>query len=134
MEINHFINSGITYDKGSTNKTIQEIFGKHSLDIALINIIQVGDDELLRINQNHLQHDYYTDIITFETESNPKEIELYISYERAQENSPNNSDMELLRLIIHGCLHICGYRDKSDSEKIEMRRLEDLYLKFHVEQ
>lgn len=97
-----------------------------------INIIFCSDDFLLRLNKVHLNHDYFTDIITFQYEQDPIEGELYISVDRVQENAEKLSvpaSQELHRVIIHGVLHMLGYGDKSEEEKILIRQKEDYYLK-----
>lgn len=97
-----------------------------------INIILVNDKQLLEINRNYLHHNYYTDIITFNY--NQKDVisgDLYISIERIVENAKHFSVSEvneLLRVIIHGVLHLMGYDDKKKMEQEIMREKEDLYL------
>ena len=98
-----------------------------------LSIIFCSDDALLEINKNFLNHDYYTDIITFPIEETHTvfEAELYISIERVKENAEKLSktfEDELNRVIIHGVLHLCGYKDKTENEIIEMRNKEDYYL------
>lgn len=94
-----------------------------------INIIFVTDNELKGINQEFLKRDYYTDIITFDySKENIIEGDLYLSIDRIAENSKKfrtETKKELLRVIIHGILHLLGYNDHSDSEKIIMRKKED---------
>jgi len=98
-----------------------------------INIIFCSDDYLLSINKTHLNHDFYTDIITFSFNSE-KEIsgDLFISVDRAKENSEINNETylnETSRLVIHGLLHLCGYNDKTDAQNKTMRSKENQYLK-----
>lgn len=93
----------------------------------------IGDEELLSINQKFLNHNYYTDIITFDYSEN-KTIsgEIFISYERIIDNAIQNKvpvEEEYLRVIIHGVLHLCGYKDKSEKQKKEMRKKENQYIK-----
>jgi len=99
-----------------------------------LSIIFCSDDALLEINKKFLNHDYYTDIITFPIEETNTvfEAELYISIDRVKENAKNLSiafQDELHRVIIHGVLHLCGYKDKTDKEIEEMRFKENFYLK-----
>ena len=98
-----------------------------------ISIIFVSDSYLLEMNQKYLNHDYYTDIITFDyCEMNIVSGDLFISVDRVQENADTfNVDFltELHRVMIHGVLHLCGYKDKSDDEERLMRELENKYLK-----
>lgn len=97
-----------------------------------INIIFCSDDFLLRLNKEHLNHDYFTDIITFQYENDPIEGELYISVDRVQDNAEKlciTASQELHRVIIHGVLHMLGFGDKTEEEKILIRQKEDYYLK-----
>lgn len=107
-------------------------------NIGEINYIFCDDDYLLEINQNYLDHDTYTDIISFDnTVGNSLNGDIFISTERVEENAAEyNVDFlqELKRVIAHGMLHFCGYQDKSESESELMRRKEDEKMEmFHVE-
>lgn len=96
-----------------------------------INIIFCSDEFLLRLNKEHLNHDYFTDIITFQYEQDPIEGELYISVDRVKENAQERKIpflKELHRVIIHGLLHMIGYGDKSTEEQKTIRSKEDYYL------
>ena len=90
------------------------------------------DEYLLEINKKHLNHDYYTDIITFDyCVEKIVSGDLYISIDRVKENAKvfNETFMnELTRVVIHGVLHLCGYNDKTDSDQKIMRNLENKYL------
>ena len=108
-----------------------------------INYIFCSDEYLLNINRTFLHHDSFTDIITFPIESILKSKgalhktaslngEIYISIERVKENAKKFNTKfgtELMRVMIHGVLHLCGYSDKSPVDKGVMRALEDFYLK-----
>jgi probable rRNA maturation factor len=98
-----------------------------------LSYIFCSDAYLLSINQQYLQHDYFTDIITFSHQEAGKiSGDLYISVERVLENSSlyNGSYIdELHRVMVHGVLHLCGYGDKSPAEEKKMRETEDFYLK-----
>ena len=100
-----------------------------------------SDKRVLEINKAYLKHDYFTDIISFELSEpgSPVQGEIYISIERVRDNAVNEDvsfKEELLRVIFHGALHLCGFRDKTLAEKTKMRQLEDSCLKefkvFHV--
>ncbi len=97
-----------------------------------INYIFVDDIYLHKMNMEYLQHDTYTDIITFDySVGKTLSADIYISVDRIQENSEKyKTDFynELARVMIHGILHLMKFKDKSDVEKIEMRRQEDLCL------
>lgn len=98
-----------------------------------LSIVAMCDIELLEINQNSLGHDWLTDVITFEIERDKDslEAEIYLSTERAVENAQQYNepvDVELLRLVVHGVLHLAGYEDKTAAAKKRMRSREGLYL------
>lgn len=103
-----------------------------------INYIFCSDEELLGINQKFLQHDYYTDIITFnltDNKHNPIIGEVYISIDRVKDNAKiyNTSlQQELHRVVFHGILHLCGYKDKTKAQKTIMTQKENLYLKLYL--
>lgn len=92
----------------------------------------LSDDELLKINKQFLQHNYYTDIITFDYSENKNLIgEIFISTQRVIENAQQqhcSTEEEFLRVIIHGVLHLCGYKDKSPQQKNKMRQKENQYI------
>ena len=98
-----------------------------------LTLVFCSDEYILEVNQNYLQHDYYTDIITFDYCCGSKiSGDLIISLDTVLSNSQkyNTSyDTELHRVIIHGVLHLLGYQDKTDSDAKEMRRNEDFALK-----
>ncbi len=100
---------------------------------AGIAIILCSDEYLLDINKKFLSHDYYTDIITFDyTEGKRISGELYISIDRVKENAKQlgvSFPNELHRVMIHGVLHLCGYKDKTRKDREMMRTKEDQKLK-----
>lgn len=94
-----------------------------------INYIFCSDEELLEINIAHLNHNTYTDIITFDyTEGNRISSDIFISVDRVEENAGKfkvSFDEELHRVMIHGILHLCGYKDKSKADALLMRKKEN---------
>ena len=107
----------------------------HSYEFLLeeINYIFCTDDYLLDINRQHLNHNYYTDIITFDNseKENTIESDIFISIDRVKENANDQSVTmieELHRVMIHGILHLLGYGDKTEEEKTLMRKKEDACL------
>lgn len=97
-----------------------------------INYIFCSDEYILDINKKYLEHDYFTDIITFNyCEDDTINGDIYISLERVEENSVlyGTQDDEIYRVIIHGILHLCGFEDNTPEEIDEMRRMEDEALK-----
>jgi len=97
-----------------------------------VNLIFCSDEYLLQKNIEFLQHDYYTDIITFDSCQGELIMgDLFISKDRVIDNAQNNGvsfENELNRVIVHGVLHLCGYKDKSIDEENLMRSKEDFYL------
>ena len=116
---------------------ILELFKKEGVSVADVNYIFCSDRYLLSINQSFLQHDTYTDIITFHYTPPDEAVEsdIYISVDRVRENATAFKvpfKMELYRVAFHGALHLCGYKDKSAKEKREMRAKEDYYVGIYV--
>jgi rRNA maturation RNase YbeY len=96
-----------------------------------INFIACSDEFLLTINTEYLQHDYYTDIITFDYSETAIASDIYISIDRIKENAKEHnvsSLHELQRIIIHGVLHLCGYEDATTEQRAEMTAKENQYL------
>ena len=97
-----------------------------------ISFIFCSDAYLLEVNKQYLNHDYFTDIITFDyVENNVISGDIFISCDRIRENAEEfktGFDNELSRIIIHGVLHLLGYKDKSKKEKLLMTDKEDFYL------
>jgi len=100
---------------------------KHT--IGTINIIFCSDEYLLAINLEHLQHDYLTDIITFDYTTGTRiSGDLYVSIERLRENALKfgvSVQEELYRVVIHGVMHLCGYKDKTKKDAATMRKQEE---------
>ena len=99
-----------------------------------INYIFCSDEELLQVNREYLQHDYYTDIITFDyTEGDLISGDLYISTERIADNA-KTYQVDFENVLIHGIMHLCGYKDKTDSDAKVMRSKENFYMDLFVKQ
>lgn len=99
--------------------------------LGFINFIFCSDNYLLQINQEYLNHDTYTDIITFDYNTSQIESDIFISVERIEENANTlnlSFEQELHRVIIHGVLHLLGYADKSKEAKKIMTKKENEYL------
>lgn len=115
---------------------INTLVRKEGFRLESLNIVFCSDDYLLRINRDFLKHDFYTDIITFDySEKGKLSGELYISIDRVRDNSRALSETfkrEIHRVIFHGVLHLCGYKDKNKKDQTQMRIKEEQYLRlFH---
>ncbi|MGJ8661036.1 MAG: rRNA maturation RNase YbeY [Bacteroidota bacterium] len=120
------------FDLLATETWLSNVARSEGFTLEEVALVFCTDDELLEMNIKHLNHDYYTDIITFDYCEESLIIgDLFISVDRVQDNANNldiNFGSELDRVIVHGVLHLCGYGDKSEDEEILMREKEDLYL------
>ncbi len=136
MAVRFFSNDGIKVplkNKRKLGQFIKEMFISQKKIVKSLSIIFCDDEFLLRVNKDFLQHDYYTDIITFDLSENENfvEAELYISIERVIENAKRGKIMfnkELHRVIAHGVLHLTGLKDKKPTDKILMTEMEDNFL------
>ncbi len=119
-------------NSGQTKEVIEKIASDSEKRCEEIHFVFTSDEEILRINNEFLSHNYYTDIITFDySERDYISGEIYISVPTVKENAKifrNSFSNEIERVILHGVLHLCGYKDSSEEEKILMRSLEDKYL------
>ncbi len=120
--------------KTAIRSFVATIFKKEKKKLGAINYVFCSDEYLLTINRSFLQHDYYTDIITFglSEPGEPIEAEIYISVDRVKDNAKQlevSFKDEMLRVIFHGALHLCGYKDKRKAEISQMRMKEDFYLR-----
>ena len=137
----------ISFNKADKNATlanrtslkafIEKAIKKEGLHIETLQYIFCSDKFLLDINKSYLQHDYYTDIISFDlSETKGKLIgEVYISIDRVKDNAKTHKTAlkeELLRVIFHGALHFCGYKDKKPADIKKMRSQEDKWLKSYL--
>lgn len=113
-------------------KELLKLTDNEKQSLGEITVIFCSDEYLLKINQEYLKHDYYTDIITFDYSETPVVSgDLFISIERIKENAETEKttfECEINRVIIHGVLHLCGYKDKSKEEEKLMREKENFYL------
>lgn len=112
---------------------IQSCIMEEGKELESISFNLCTDNYIIQLNNDSLQHDYYTDIITFELNEKNEPIigDIYISIDRVQENSKlyqTTFIQELNRVIIHGVLHLCGYKDKSKKHEQLMRQKENYYL------
>ncbi len=111
---------------------LSDVCALHEKQLGELSLVFCSDDYLLEMNRTHLDHDYYTDIITFDyCEEGCVSGDLFISVDRVRENAgPYSStfERELFRVVVHGVLHLIGFKDKSEEDEMEMRRQEDVAL------
>jgi probable rRNA maturation factor len=123
----------ILKDRKKLRLFIENLFVIEKKKLGNLVYIFCSDKHLLGINIEFLKHDFYTDIITFNMSKSKTEIEgeVYISVERIKENAKQEGvsfNEELHRVVFHGALHLCGYKDKKKAEALKMRSLEEKYL------
>ncbi|MBC6425409.1 MAG: rRNA maturation RNase YbeY [Ekhidna sp.] len=131
-----FFNEDIPFSLNKKNELIswlENVISSHSLHPGPLNYIFCSDEYLLNINRKFLTHDCLTDIITFDNSESSNEIagDIFISIERVKENSESigtNFYQELSRVIIHGLLHLLGFDDKTEADKLLMVTKEEEYL------
>lgn len=116
---------------------IEKRVKKEGLSIESLNYVFCSDKYLLEINKQFLDHNYYTDIISFDLSEVPGQLigEVYISIDRVKDNAKTHGATykeELLRVIFHGALHFCGYKDKKPADAKKMRQMEDLWLSAYM--
>jgi rRNA maturation RNase YbeY len=120
-------------NKRDLKRWLEQAITAEGFTLNELNFIICTDEYLLQVNRDFLQHDYYTDVITFDNSEQEGQIvsDIFISIDRVKENAKLHqisTANELHRIMIHGALHLLGYRDKSKKAKIEMTEKEDFYL------
>ena len=136
-----FFTQDIEFKLSNPRKTrywIEKVIRKEGHRLGSLNYIFCSDSHLLSLNQQYLKHNTLTDIITFDNREGVNDIEgdIFISIDRVGDNAvklSSDPDEELHRVIIHGVLHLCGYGDKSATQKSAMRKKEDAYLSLRRE-
>ena len=131
-----FFNEDVAYklpQKQVTRQWLKQQAKREGYAVGDLNYIFCSDEYVLQLNRDHLQHDYYTDIITFDTgEAGPRiEGDIFISVDRVAENAGQlgvSADREMRRVLAHGLLHLCGYGDKTNDEVALMRAKEEEWL------
>ena len=143
----HFFQEGVSYrvlKKRVLGLWLKKAAKEHGHHIDVVNIILCSDGFLLEINHQYLNHDYYTDVITFSYHKRGQALtgDIYISIDRVKEDAKNfsiSTEEELHRVMIHGFLHLMGFNDGKQKEKNEMTQWENQHLAelntlFHVKQ
>ena len=130
----YFLSPCTLQNRGRLKMFILSIFKKEKKSLEQLTIIFCDDSYLLGLNRRFLKHDFYTDILSFPLSNANQQLiaEIYISVDRVRENARSYGSTlkaELHRVIFHGVLHFCGYKDKSAADKKTIRTLEDKYLK-----
>jgi rRNA maturation RNase YbeY len=132
----HFCTEDITFslkEKLKHKAWLNEVAKQEGKKILELTYVFCSDEYLLQINQEYLNHDTLTDIVTFDNSEDPKKIEgdIFISIERVRENGYKlgTSETELERVMVHGLLHLLGYKDKKKEDKALMTEKEDFYIK-----
>jgi rRNA maturation RNase YbeY len=127
-----FFNEDIAFELNNTEQIepwIESIIHQYTCNLNFVNFIFCSDAYLHKLNVSYLKHDTLTDIITFPYTPPPQiEGDIFISIERVKENAQTYDvifDEELIRVIIHGILHLCGFTDKTEAEKEEMHQKEN---------
>lgn len=120
-------------EKRKLKSFLADLFAAEGQGLQSLHYVFCSDAYLLEINKQFLQHDTYTDIVTFEMGEDPAitEGEIYVSIDRVLENAEKfkvSVSQELHRVIFHGALHLCGFKDKSKKDAVLMRSKEDEYL------
>ncbi|MBQ8334809.1 MAG: rRNA maturation RNase YbeY [Tidjanibacter sp.] len=134
----HFYNEGTDYlPKGRVklNQWVRQTIHNEGFRVGEIGYIFCSSDYHIGINRQYLGHDYHTDVITFDySDLEGRRVvsgDIFIDPETVADNADllgTDPAEEQLRVIIHGILHLCGYKDKSDTEAAQMRQKEDFYL------
>jgi len=129
-----FISEGISFELLNSSiiqEWLLQTIDKEEASLGFVNFIFCSDEYLLKINQEHLGHDYYTDVIGFPYSTDPIEGDIFISIDRVKENAKDlgiEFNNELHRIMIHGLLHFLGYLDKNPDDKEMMTKKENYYL------
>ena len=116
--------------------TLPELISIEGKEVGDISLVFCNDEQLLLMNKKHLDHDYYTDVITFDyTLHNFISGDIFISVDRVRENAieyKTTFHIEMCRVVFHGTLHLLGYNDKTELDIVQMRAKEDLYINHFV--
>ena len=130
-----FHSEGVPYvlpNKALFRRWITETALSHGKRLGELAFVFCSDDYLLEMNKQYLNHDYFTDIITFDyADGDVIAGDIFISVDRVEDNACKNlvdKKAEMQRVVIHGVLHLCGYKDKQKEDSQKMRKLEDLAL------
>ncbi|QIA06534.1 rRNA maturation RNase YbeY [Draconibacterium halophilum] len=122
----------VSFHEHFLKEQVESLIINETYKVGELTIVFCSDKFLLEMNKQYLDHDYYTDIITFDyVEKNVISGDLFISIDRVNENAEYYKIAqlkELYRVVLHGVLHLVGYKDKTDDEQEEMTKMEEFYL------
>jgi len=136
--INFQVENNLTphFNEKKLSSWIKQVANIHGYNVGDINYLFCKDDYILEVNNQYLNHNYYTDIITFDyTINNLITGDIVLSIDTVKSNSDQLHtpfEKEFLRVIIHGILHLCGFKDKTETEQAKMRELEDEALNLYA--
>lgn len=131
-----FFNEDVVFKMQQVRKTrawLKHVIETEEFVLNQLNYVFCSDEYLLNINRQYLNHDFYTDIITFDNSEGEGEVEgdIFISIDRVKENAQElhkSFEEELRRVLVHGILHLVGYDDIEDEQELQMRNKEDFYI------
>ena len=120
--------------KQATRQWLKQQAEREGYAVGDLNYIFCSDEYVLQVNRDYLEHDYYTDIITFDQSEEEGKIEgdIFVSVDRVTDNATQlgiPAEQEMRRVLAHGLLHLCGYGDKTDEEEAQMRAKEEEWLR-----
>jgi probable rRNA maturation factor len=134
LAVNFFVD-GVNFKPKQTLKIktwLKNVAAEEGFQVGTLNYVFCNDEYILETNRQYLQHDYYTDIITFDYTENKKiSGDMVISIDTVKSNAEMievDENQELCRVIVHGVLHLCGYKDKTEDEEKKMREKENYYI------
>ena len=132
-ELNLIGNESEVVSSAAVISVISSVLDGEDKDYTSVSVLLVSDDEIKEVNKKYLGHDYATDVVTFplHEDSEPIEGEIYVSLQTTERNSKtynNSHSSEIIRVVIHGLLHLAGYEDSTSESREEMKKREDFYL------
>ena len=132
-ELNLAGNESGVVSSEAVKSAISAVLDGEDKDYACISVLLVSDEEIQEVNKKYLGHDYATDVVTFPLHIDPDPIEgeIYVSLQTTERNSNtfnNSHSAEIVRVVIHGILHLTGYDDSTSESREEMKKKEDQYL------
>ncbi|MFN5442001.1 MAG: rRNA maturation RNase YbeY [Flavobacteriia bacterium] len=122
--------------KKELKRFVKELVAHEGKQLKELSLVFTDDEYLLEVNKQYLNHDYFTDVITFDYSDFPNVSgDVMISLDRVKDNAQSMNldfETELYRVVFHGTLHLCGYKDKKKEDAATMRSKEDFYIQMFV--